>query len=171
MQMPAIGGLTTERERISHDQPQAQQFALLSHLPTRLRQYPVVLGAAAGALCCVLALAVSLLLKGSPPTARSYADTVCTDLKSRRYDLLYSLLTPSLQSLGNASQFSASQQQLDALRGTTTNCSVSTVQSGPSQTVVTLTVARERMAEVSTQIILVPAQNGWALEQFDSRVV
>jgi hypothetical protein len=83
---------------------------------------PVLLGALAGlALCGLGYLALNLFTNRQPdtqPTVRA----ICADLTTQRYDHLYTLLSPTLQTQGSQAQFVASQQEIDALLGPVKAC-------------------------------------------------
>lgn len=129
---------------------------------------PILLGAVAGLVVCVV---VYLVFSAThpprvdpTPTARA----ICVDLTAQRYDQLYTLLSPDLQSQGDAAQFAASQRELDSLRGAAHTCRASFGSSGTSPVVVTLQL--QRTQSVSAQVTMIQTQSGWRVSGYDENV-
>jgi hypothetical protein len=131
----------------------------------------MVLGAAAGLVLCTVALALVLLLSGRSTDPRPAAQALCADLQSQDYSSLYNTLSPQLQALGTQAQFTASQQQLDALQGMVTGCSYEIARSDSAQATVALTISRSRTAAAAGTVQLVYADGAWKVESYDVSVI
>lgn len=131
---------------------------------------PILLGALAGlALCALAYLALTLSAKPAPdplPTAR----VICADLTAQRYESLYTLLSPDLQRQGNATQFAASQRELDSLTGPVRTCQASVASVSGSVVTLTLTLQRGQTAAVSAQATLDEEQGSWRVTSYDQHV-
>lgn len=131
---------------------------------------PVLLGALAGlALCAVVILALTLAA-APPPDPAPTARMICADLTSQRYDSLYTLLAPSLQSQGTQAQFVASQRQLDVLLGPVQSCQTSIDATSGGVARVALTLQRGQAAAAQARLALTQAPGGWRISSYDQRV-
>jgi hypothetical protein len=131
----------------------------------------VVLGGVAGLVVCTVVLALVLLLGGRSTDARPTAQALCVDLQSQDYSSLYNALSPQLQALGTQAQFTASQQQLDALQGNVTGCSYDIQRSDSTQATVTITVSRARAASAAGSVHLVYVDGAWKVDAYDAGVI
>ncbi len=123
-----------------------------------------------GLVVCALAFVVLQLTAAQAPAPIDGATTLCTQLKAQRYAEIYSTLSARLRAEGNVAQFAASQEQLDALYGKVTACSVIAAQ--PSgQTSLALSVTRERQGTRAGSITLIYEDNAWKIDSYDSSVV
>jgi hypothetical protein len=130
-----------------------------------------VLGAAAGLVVCTVALALVLLLSGRSTDPRPTAQAVCADLQAQDYSSLYNALSPQLQALGTQAQFTASQQQLDALQGNVTGCSYDIQRSDSAQATITVTISRSRAASAAGTLHLVYVDGAWKVDTYDASVI
>lgn len=132
---------------------------------------PIVLGAATGLAVCILALALLLLLNGRTTDPRTTAQALCADLQSQDYQSMYDALSPRMQALGTQTQFAASQQQLDALRGTVTGCVYDVQTADSTQANVTLSITRARAPRTQAVVHFLYIGDAWKVDTYDATVV
>ena len=138
-----------------------------------LQALPLLLGAVAGIALVVLVMALLSQQSASPqsPSVAPTARQLCADLTAQRYDDLYELLAPALQTVGSRPQFVASQRQLDAQRGVARACSYSVAEQDATNAALTLTITRGSAAATSGQVRLTYEGNSWRIADFDSSLV
>ena len=136
-----------------------------------LTRSPLVLGAATGIMICVVALAVLYVLSGRAASPEVTGQALCADLQAQRYDAAYDLLAPSLRSTGTAAQFTASQRELDTLRGKVVSCTAAIQQSDGAQATLRLTVARQQSSTAQGIVHLRLVDGVWKVDAYDPAVV
>lgn len=138
-----------------------------------LRALPLLLGAIAGIALVVLVMSLLSQRPGQAqnPSVAPTARQLCDDLTTQRYDDLYGLLAPALQTVGSRAQFVASQRQLDAQLGTARACSYSIAGQDAASATLTLTVTRGASAATSGQVRLTYEGTHWRIADFDSSLV
>jgi hypothetical protein len=135
------------------------------------RQLGVVLGAVAGVALSVAALLVLSAIRASPTVPApdtTTARALCADLQSRHYAALYTLLTPDLQAAGTASQFVASQQELDIASGRVTTCAYHVQRVASDEADLVVTVQRGEGAPSTSDVILHYIGSAWRIGSYDS---
>lgn len=131
---------------------------------------PILLGVAAGLAICALAYFALTLRAGPTPDPTPTARAICADLTTQKYDSLYTLLSPDLQSQGTEAQFVASQRELDSLLGPTRTCQAAVMANTGSQATIALTLQRGQTAAKSAQVALAEAQGNWRITSYDQTV-
>jgi hypothetical protein len=128
------------------------------------------LGAAAGLVVSVAALLVLSIIRASPslPAPDSTARALCADLRSRNYIALYALLGTDLQATGTASQFAASQQELDVTTGRVTTCAYRVQRVVSDDAHVIVTVQRGTGAPATSDVTLRYVGGTWSIGGYDS---
>ncbi|MFI5273072.1 MAG: hypothetical protein ACHQ4H_08585 [Ktedonobacterales bacterium] len=148
-----------------------QSGAVPSARPGLLRrQSGVIAGAVAGFLLCALVFLIVRAITGAsrtPPPAAT-AQTLCADLRTQHYADLYTQLAPALQAAGTAAQFTASQQELDRLRGPVTGCTYTLSQVSDSGAAVRFTITRDSAAPAPASVTLRSSAGVWQIESYDS---
>ncbi|HEV2461409.1 MAG TPA: hypothetical protein VGS80_23900 [Ktedonobacterales bacterium] len=134
------------------------------------RQLGVVLGAVAGLALSVAALLVLSAIRASPsvPAPDSTARALCADLQSRDYAALYTLLASDLQAAGTASQFAASQQELDVASGRVATCAYHVQRVASEEADLAVTVQRGEGAPSTSEVKLHYTGSAWRIGSYDS---
>src|SRR5512143_1080980 len=107
-----------ERQAMESNAPDARRQAPRAWLP-------IALGVVAGLAICATGAFVQIHFHPPIPDPAPTARAICAALSSQRFDSLYGLLTPNLQTQGTQAQFVASQRELDRLLGPVRACQVS----------------------------------------------
>jgi hypothetical protein len=129
---------------------------------------PILLGAVAGLVLCAVVYLIFSATSAPRVDPTPTAHAICADLTAQRYEHLYTLLSPDLQSQGDAAQFAASQRELDSLRGAAHTCRASVGSLGTSPVVVTLRL--QRTQSVSARVTLIQTSSGWRVSAYDENV-
>lgn len=137
----------------------------------RLVRSPLVLGAATGIVICVVVLAVLSGLSGRAASPEVTGQALCADLQAQRYDAAYDLLAPSLRSTGTAAQFTASQRELDTLRGKVVSCTAAIQQSDGAQATLRLTVARQQSGSAQGIVHVQLVDGAWKVDAYDTSII
>lgn len=142
--------------------------------PSARGPLPLLLGAATGLL--VGALGFAILLHAHPasaPTAgpATIARALCADLSAQRYADIYNSLAASEQAQGTQAQFVASQQQLDALLGRVTRCTIGASQTTAASAAITLSVARGSGGGAPGEIRLGVQGGAWRVVSYDTSII
>lgn len=128
---------------------------------------PILLGVMAGLALCAVAYAALTFNNKPAPDPTPAARAICADLSAQRYDALYALLSPTLQSEGSEAQFAASQRELDSLQGAVTGCASTVASQSDGVAALTLNLRRGAAPAVSAQVTLAQAGNDWRISSFD----
>ncbi len=126
---------------------------------------PIALGGVAGIAVCALGAVALLLLRQPTPDPAPAARAICADLTTQRYDSLYEMLTPELQTQGTQAQFVASQRELDRLLGPVRTCKVSEASASGASAAATLALQRTHAA--TAHVALAQTSAGWRLASYD----
>lgn len=138
---------------------------------TGVSRLPLVLGAATGILLCALALAVLFVVNSHAASPDATGQTLCADVGAQNYDAVYELLAPPLQNLGSATQFGASQRELDALSGKVTSCAVTVLSADSTQASLRLTITRQRTGASQAAVHLQLLSGAWKVDAYDTSLV
>ena len=128
---------------------------------------PILLGVMAGLALCAVAYAALTFNNKPAPDPAPVARAICADLSAQRYDTLYAMLSPNLQSEGSEAQFAASQRELDSLQGVVTTCAATVASQSDGVAALTLNLRRGAAPAVSAQVALAQAGNGWRISSYD----
>lgn len=135
--------------------------------PRRAPAMPVLLGALAGLALCGLGYLALNLFTGRQPDVQPTVRAICADLTARRYDHLYTLLTPALQAQGSEAQFVASQQELDALLGPVKACAPGPLSTSGSTTTIPFSLTRAGSIQpASAQVALAVSADTWRISAY-----
>lgn len=129
------------------------------------------MGAATGILLCALALAVLFAVNSHTASPEAAGQSLCADLQAQNYDAVYNLLAPSLQSAGNATQFAASQRELDALSGKVVSCTATVQQAGSTQASLRLDITRQQTGAAQATVHMQILDGAWRVDAYDTSVV
>lgn len=132
--------------------------------------FPVLAGVFAGLVLCALALLAFRLSASPPPDPAPIAHTICVDLSGQRYDALYSLLSPDLQSQGSEAQFAASQRELDRLVGPVRGCQPGAITVSNGVASLTLRLQRGSASPANAQVALTDMRSAWRISSYDQNV-
>lgn len=128
-----------------------------------------------GALVIVLLLLLGLsgyLAFGTQTgTASIAAQNFCAALVAHDYTHAYAQLSARLRGEGTATQFAASQQALDRLRGPARACSFSNPRIHAGTASFSLTVARAGSGSASGALLLVYEGGQWRVDDYDANVL
>ena len=136
-----------------------------------LSRVPLVLGAATGILLCGLALAVLFVVNSHAASPEATGQTLCADLQAQNYDAVYELLARPLQNLGSATQFDASQRELDALSGKVASCTVTVQLADSAQASLRLTITRQQSGLSQAAVHMQFLGGVWEVDAYDTSVV
>lgn len=135
--------------------------------PRRAPAMPVLLGALAGLAICGLGYLALNLITGRQPDVQPTARAICADLTARRYDHLYTLLTPALQTQGTQAQFVASQRELDSLLGPVTACAPGSPTISGATATVSFSLTRAGSIQPTTaQATLTASGDAWRINAY-----
>lgn len=129
---------------------------------------PIALGVVAGLAICATGAFVQIHFHPPIPDPAPTARAICADLSSQRFDSLYGLLTPNLQTQGTQAQFVASQRELDRLLGPVHACQVSGASVRGASADVTLTL--QRTEAVTAHVALVQTSGNWRISNYGQTV-
>ncbi|HLZ24197.1 MAG TPA: hypothetical protein VKQ30_18950, partial [Ktedonobacterales bacterium] len=147
-----LPGFARPRQRDQHAAGTSAPDIAMEQSATRGSRLPLVLGAATGILLCAVVLAVLFVVSSRATSPAATGQALCADLQAQNYDAIYNLLAPSLQGVGSATQFDASQRELDALSGKVMSCTVTVQQADSTQASLWLTIARQQTGTVRAAV-------------------
>ena len=128
---------------------------------------PILLGVITGLALCAVAYAALTFNSKPAPDPTPTAQAICADLSAQRYDALYTMLSPNLQSEGSEAQFAASQRELDSLQGAVTTCAATVASQSDGVASLTLNLRRGAAPAVSAHVTLAQAGEGWRISSYD----
>jgi hypothetical protein len=128
---------------------------------------PILLGVMAGVALCAVVFAALTFNNKTAPDSTPAARAICADLSAQRYDALYTMLSPNLQSEGSEAQFAASQRELDSLQGAVTTCAATVASQSDGVASLTLNLRRGAAPAVSAHVTLAQAGEGWRISSYD----
>lgn len=138
--------------------------------PRGRRPYRLLIAALLG-LALALAVVAVLVFTSRTGSASVASQQFCDALVRHDYPSAYSQLSQALRQEGTASQFAASQEELDRLDGSASSCRFSAPQVQADHATFTLTLTRSRSGTVSGALGLVREQGAWRVDSYDSNVI
>ncbi|HEV7128947.1 MAG TPA: hypothetical protein VGN32_16065 [Ktedonobacterales bacterium] len=118
-----------------------------------------------------LVLVIYLAFGTQTGTASIAAQDFCAALVARNYPRAYAQLSDRLRQEGTATQFAASQQALDQLKGPARTCGFSNPRIQSNAASFTLTVLRTRNGTASGALRLIEAHGAWRVDGYDANVI